>query len=231
VRPSSGLTAYLVLLAGLVACADDRKPVDETQAVEPIGFGCLDDMDEVADDPLNPTPAPFCRIGVLGSVELDGRPVPTVAVIDRGSECNRTPKGYSIDLAPGVAARFHAAFQLDPDFVPMDDSPACPATTGSGPVAALPAGARTALEFTTAATVPAPTAMGGTLIIPAAVNARLVEAGSGRVLWRDTCRIDTAEFTAAAGFPGFGNLRQLLSDEALRCARGFAATLGAPAPL
>ena len=51
------------------------------------------------------------------------------------------------------------------------------------------------------------------------------------MLWHDACRTDTAELTAAAGFPGFGNLRQLLSDEALRFARGFAATLGAPAPL
>ena len=118
------------------------------RTVEPVGFGCLDDMGEVVDDPLNPTPAPFCRIGVLGSLKLDGRPVPTVAVIDRGAECNRTPKGYAIDLAPGVAARFHAAFQVDPDFVPMDDSPACPALDVSGPVPALPGGAQTALEFT-----------------------------------------------------------------------------------
>jgi len=62
-------------------------------------------------------------------------------------------------------------------------------------------------------------------------RAKLVEAGSGRVLWRDTCRMDDSELTTAAGFPGFGNLRQVLSDEALRCARGFAATPGAPAPL
>ena len=230
-RPSSGLTASLLLLVGLVACTDDRKPVDETQTVEPIGFGCLDDMGEVVDDPLNPTPAPFCRIGVLGSLKLDGRPVPTVAVIDRGAECNRTPKGYAVDLAPGVAARFHAAFQVDPDFVPMDDSPACPALDVSGPVAALPGGAQTALEFTADATVPATTAAGGTLFLPAEASARLVEAGSGRVLWRDSCRTDKAELTAAAGFPDLGNLRQVLSDEALRCARGFAATLGAPAPL
>ena len=157
-RPSSGLTASLLLLVGLAACTDDRKPVDETQTVEPVGFDCLEDLGEVVDDPLNPTPAPFCRIGVLGSVELDGRPAPTVAVIDRGAECNRTPKGYAVDLAPGVAARFHQAFQLDPDFVPMDDSPACPALDVSGPVAALPAGAHTALEFTADATVPATTA-------------------------------------------------------------------------
>ena len=59
----------------------------------------------------------------------------------------------------------------------------------------------------------------------------MVEAGSGRMLWHDSCRTDTAELTAAAGFPDLGNLRQVLSDEALRCARGFAAALGAPAPL
>ena len=51
------------------------------------------------------------------------------------------------------------------------------------------------------------------------------------MLWRDRCATDTAELTAAAGFPELANLRQVLSDEALRCARGFAATLGAPAPL
>lgn len=230
-RPSSGLTASLLFLWGLAACADDRRPVDETQTVEPVGFGCLEEMDEVADDPLNPTPAPFCRIGVLGSLQLDGRPLPTVAVIDRGAECERTTRGDAINLAPGVAARFHAAFRIDPDFVPLDDSPACPTILGSGPMTGLPDGAPIALEFTTASPVSAPTATGGTLIIPAAIDARLVEADSGRLLWRDSCRTDTAELVAAAGFPGFGNLRQVLSDEALRCARGFAATLGAPAPL
>jgi hypothetical protein len=188
-------------------------------------------LGEVADDPLKPPPTSFCRIGLLGALQLDGRPVPTVAVLDHGAECTATPKGYAIDLAPGVAARFHQAFQTDPDFVPMDDSPACPALDGSGPVEALPAGARTALEFTAPATLAAAAAAGGVLLLPTEVTAKLVEAGSGRVLWRDSCRTDTAELTAAAGFPDLGNLRQVLSDEALRCARGFAAALGAPAPL
>ena len=126
-RPISGLTASLLLLVGLVACTDDRKPVDETQTVEPVGFGCLDDIGEVVDDPLNPTPAPFCRIGVLAALQLDGRPVPTVAVIDRGAECSRTPKGYAIDLAPGVAARFHAAFQARPRLRAHGRQPGLPA--------------------------------------------------------------------------------------------------------
>ena len=228
-RPSSGLTASLLLLVGLVACTDDRKPVDETRTVEPVGFGCLDDMGEVADDPLSPTPAPFCRIGVLGSLKLDGRPVPTVAVIDRGAECNRTPKGYAIDLAPGVAARFHAAFQVDPDFVPMDDSPACPARMSPGR-------SRRCRRRANAPGVHhrrhgAGAHRGGRHADPpAAVDARLVEAGSGRVLWRDSCRTDKAELMAAAGFPDWqpapGALRR-----GLRVRRGFAATLGAPAPL
>jgi hypothetical protein len=220
----------LWLTAGLAACAQETRPVDETATIEPVGFACLADIDEVADDPLAPAPAPYCRIGVLGSLALDGRALPKVAVIDRGAECRRTPEGYAIDLAPGVAARFHAAFRLAPDFVPLDASPACPPTGGSGPVAGLPEGAPLALWFTTAAPVPAPTATGGTLIVPAAVDARLVEADSGRVLWRDNCRTDAAELVTAAGFPGFGNMREVLSDEALRCARSFAATLGAPPP-
>ncbi len=180
---------------------------------------------------MNPTPPPFCRIGVLGSLELDGRPLGTVAVIDRGAECNRTEAGDAVNIAPGVAARFHAAFRLDPDFVAIDDSPACPAAIGSGPMTQLPGGANAALEFTTTGPIPVPTAAGGTLLIPAAVDARLVDAGSGRMMWRDSCRTDTDELVAAAGFPELSNLRQVLSDEALRCARGFAATLGAPAPL
>jgi hypothetical protein len=39
------------------------------------------------------------------------------------------------------------------------------------------------------------------------------------------------ELQAAASLPGDQSLRQVLSDEALRCARGFAATLGAPATM
>jgi hypothetical protein len=227
VPPCRALAASLALLA---ACAADRGPVDETYTVEPVGFGCLDRAGELPDDPLNPTPAPYCRIGVLSDLALQGRPVPAAAVLDRGAECRDTPRGYAVDLAPGVAARFHAAFEDERDFVPLDGSPACPPLETSGPVPALPGGATTAAEFLTVATVPAPTAAGGTLVLPAAVEARLVEAGSGRLLWHDTCRTDTAELKAAAGFPGFGNLRQALSDEALRCARGFAAALGAPTP-
>ena len=230
VRPSGGWIVGALLLANLAACAEDRRPVDETRTVEPVGFGCLDDIDEVANDPLNPSPPAFCHVGVLASLRLDGRPLPIAAVIDRGPECIRTANGYKVNLAPGVAARFHAAFRLDPGFVPIDDSPACPAAVGSGPVAALPDGAETALEFTTGGPVPVPTASGRTLIIPAAVDVRLVDADSGRLLWRDSCRTDTAELVAAAGFPDLGYLRQVLSDEALRCANGFAATLEAPAP-
>ncbi len=50
---------------------------------------------------------------------------------------------------------------------------------------------------------------------------------------RNAARIRTelAGLQAAASLPGDQNLRQMLSDEALRCARGFAASLGAPALL
>ena len=230
-RPCHGFMATLLVLAGLTACADDRKPVDETQVVEPIGFGCLDQMGEIANDPLNPNPPPFCRIGVLGALQLDGKPLPKVAVLDHGNECLRTAKGYEIDLAPGVAARFHAAFVTDPDFVPMTDSPGCPDLGGTGAVPALPAGAVDAIEFATVGIVPATAADGSALLLPAQVSSRPIDARTGQVRWQDRCRLDTAELTTAAGFPELGNLRQVLSDEALRCARGFAATLGAPAPL
>jgi hypothetical protein len=225
------MPATLLLLTWLVACADDRKPVDETQVVESIGFDCLDDMGEIADDPLNPAPPPFCRIGVLGALQLDGRPLPNVAVLDRGDECVRSQKGFTVDLAPGVTARFHAAFQTDPDFVPVVDSPACPDLGGADAVPALPAGAGDAIEFATVAIVPATAADGTALLLPAQITARLIDAQTGRVRWQDRCRGDTAELTTAAGFPELANLRQVLSDEALRCARGFAATLGADAPV
>ena len=230
-RPSSSLTASLLLLAGLVACDTDRKPVDETANIEPVGFACVDDFDEVADDPLNPTPPPFCRIGVLGSLQLDGRPLRTVAVIDRGAECNRTEAGDAINIAPGVAARFHAAFQLDPDFVPIDDSPACPAAIGSGPIVPLPAGASAALEFTTTGPIPVPSRGGRH---SAAARGRRCKTGRRRLRSLAVARQlphRHRRTRRGRGFPELSNLRQVLSDEALRCARGFAATLGAPAPL
>ena len=40
------ITTSLLLVLALAACSDGRKPVDETATVEPIGFGCLDEMDE-----------------------------------------------------------------------------------------------------------------------------------------------------------------------------------------
>jgi hypothetical protein len=230
VRPFRVLSAS-VFIAVCTACSGEREPVDETATVEPIGWGCLDRAGELADDPLNPAPAPYCRIGVLNGLKLEGRPEPVAAVIDHGSECSTTTKGFAIDLAPGVAARFNRAFQLERDFVPLSESPACPSLASTGVVPALPGGATIAVEFLTVSTVSAPSAADETYVLPAAVEARLIEAGSGRVLWHDTCRTDTAELSAAASFPGSDNLRQVLTAEALRCADGFAAALGAPPPI
>lgn len=229
--PRAFATATLALLALLAACSDDRKPVNEIATPEPIGWGCLDRDGEVVNDPLAPTPPPFCRIGMLSGLQRDGRALPITAVVDRGAECRPTARGFVLDLAPGVAARFHAAFIDNPSFVPMSDSPACPPEGDTGPLPALPGSAQTAIEFTTTATAATQDADGNELILPAEVEARLVDAVTGQLIWQDRCRTDMAELQAAASLPGESNLRQVLSDEALRCARGFAATLGAPAPL
>ena len=229
--PRALATASLALLPLLAACSDERKPVNETATPEPVGWGCLDRDGEVVNDPLDPAPPPYCRIGLLSGLQRDGRALPVTAVVDRGAECRPTAQGFVLDLAPGVAARFHAAFIANPSFVPMSDSPACPPEGDTGPLPALPGGAQTAIEFTTTATAATQDADGNELILPAEVQARLVDAVTGRPIWQDRCRTDMAELRAAASLPGESNLRQVLSDEALRCARGFAATLGAPAPI
>ena len=218
-------------LALLAACADHRKTVNETATVEPLGWGCLDRVGELADDPMNPTPPPFCRIGILSGLQQEGRALPVTAVLDRGAECRPTAQGFLIDLTPGVAARFHAAFADNPSFVPLAQSPACPPQGATGPLPPLPGGAQAAIEFTTVATASTQDAAGNALILPAEVEARLIDATSGRLIWHNRCRTDMAELKAAASFPGEQNLRQVLSDEALRCAKGYAAALGAPAPL
>jgi hypothetical protein len=221
----------LALLALLAACADGRKPVDETATIEPVGWGCLDRIGEVVDDPLSPAPPPYCRIGVLSGLQRDGRTLPVTAVLDRGAECRATAQGFALDLAPGVAARFHAAFIDNPSFVPMGDSPSCPPQGDTGPLPPLPGGAQTAIEFITTETAPTQDAAGDRLILPAEVQARLIDAVTGHLIWQDRCRTDMPELQAAASLPGDQSLRQVLSDEALRCARGFAATLGAPATM
>jgi hypothetical protein len=221
----------LALLALLAACADDRKPVDETATIEPIGWGCLDRVGEVVDDPLDPAPPPFCRIGVLSGLQRDGSTLPVTAVLDRGAECRPTAQGFVLDLAPGVAARFHRTFIDNPSFVPMSNSPACPPQGDTGPLPPLPGGAQTAIEFITTATAPSQDAASDRLILPAEVQARLIDAVTGHLIWQDRCRTDMAELQAAASLPGEQSLRQVLSDEALRCARGFAASLGAPATM
>ena len=228
--PRSLAGICLPLLCLLAGCADDRKPVDETASIEPIGWGCLDRIGELVNDPLHPEPPPYCRIGVLSGLQRAGRALPVTAVLDRGSECWPTPQGFMVDLAPGVAARFHAAFMDNPSFVPMADSPACPPQGDTGPIPALPGGTQTAIEFTTVAHASVQDAAGNTLILPSQVEARLVDAVTGRPIWHDRCDVDIAELRSAASLPDESNLRQVLSDEAQRCARGFAATLGAPAP-
>ena len=100
----------------------------------------------------------------------------------------------------------------------------------TGPIPALPGGAQTAIEFTTVAHTSVQDAAGNTLILPSQVEARLVDAVTGRPIWHDRCDVDISELRSAASLPDESNLRQVLSDEALRCAQGFAATLGAPAP-
>lgn len=230
VPPRSLAGIGLTLLSVLAACADDRKPVDETATIEPIGWGCLDRIGELVNDPLHPAPPPYCRIGVLSGLQRVGRALPVTAVLDRGSECWPTPQGFMIDLAPGVAARFHAAFTANPSFVPMADSPACPPQGDTGPIPALPGGAQTAIEFTTTNHASVADAAGNTLILPAQVEARLLDAVTGRPIWNDRCDVDISELRGAASLPDESNLRQVLSDEALRCAQGFAAALGAPAP-
>lgn len=224
-------TVSLSLLALLAACAEDRKPVNETATPEPVGWGCLSRVGEVVNDPLAPAPPPYCRIGLLSGLQRDGRALPVTAVVDRGAECRPTAQGFVLDLAPGVAARFHAAFIANPSFVPMSDSPACPPEGDTGPLPALPGGAQTAIEFVTSSSTPAQDAAGNALILPSQVEARLIDPVTGNLLWHDRCDVDVAELRAAASLPGLDNLRQVLSDEALRCARGFAATLGAPAPI
>ena len=61
--PRALATASLALLALLAACADDRKPVDETATPEPVGWGCLDRDGEVVNDPVGAVTSP----GTMGS--------------------------------------------------------------------------------------------------------------------------------------------------------------------
>ena len=141
-----------------------------------MGWGCIARVGEVVDDPLNPTAPPYCRIGLLAGLQRDGRALPLTAVLDRGAECRPSAQGFVIDLAPGVAARFHAAFTDNPSFVPLSHSPACPPQGDTGPLPPLPGDARTAIEFTTVASTQAQNAPGNELILPAEVEARLVDA-------------------------------------------------------
>ena len=110
-------------LALLAACADHQKTVNETATVEPVGWGCLNRVGELADDLMNPTPPPFCRIGILSGLQQEGRALPVTAVLDRGAGSWPAAEALVIDLTPGVAAPFHAAFADNPSFVPLATAP------------------------------------------------------------------------------------------------------------
>ena len=224
----------LLAAAGCSQIEQSRKEDLENRrqlAAAPTGFECLERVGEVVDDPMHAATGPTCRIGRLDAVRVQGRPVPPVAVVERGPVCRQTPKGLAIDLATGVAARVYRDFQLDPGFVPLADSPACPSLEAGIADPALPAGSTSLLEVTTVATIPATSASGVVYMLPATVAGRLVEARSGRVLWQDTCRTNTSELTAAATFPDTMNFERLLAAAADNCAQRFAAALGAPSPL
>lgn len=226
------LPATLALALTAAACADAERPTDETAPPPPpVGFHCVANIDEVADDPLDPETAPACRIGELAAVTVGGRPVPAVTLVERGPLCHHTPQGYVVDLAPSVASRLYDRYASEPTFTPLGDSPTCPDTTTRSTPVNLTGGEAARLEVTTVATVPATGPSGQRWVFSAAVDGRLVDTRTGRVLWQDTCRTDTAELQAAATFPDIGNLRRVLAGEAERCVAGFAAALGAPVPL
>jgi hypothetical protein len=230
-RPTR-LPAALALVLAAAACGPGIEHPDQTRASAPpaTGFACLADADEVANDPLNPV-QPICRTGVLTAVSVDGRPVPGALVVERGPVCRHTQHGYTIDLAPQVAARLYERYQSEPSFTPLQDSPACPALDDTPEPAALPAGTTALLEITTVASVPATGPTGIAYLLPAAVAGRLVEAGTGRVLWQGTCRTDAPELLAAASFPDTANLERILAGEAEGCAAAFGTPLGAPTSL
>ena len=227
--PRTIATASLALLALLAACAQDRDKGDEAPTPQPIGWSCLGRIGEVRDDPLHPAVPAQCRIGVLAALRADGRALPVTTVVERGGECRSTGRGLELDLAPRVVARFHAAFDGSPGYVPLAGSPFCPSLDAAAP--ALPAGSTALLEIATAATVPATSAAGVAYRLPATVTGRLVEARSGRLLWQDTCRTNVSELQAATTFPDDTNLARMLDAAADACARTFATALGAPPPL
>ena len=228
--------AALCLLLATAGCSrieQSRKEDLENlrqAAAPPTGFECLAAVGEVADDPMHAAAVrPARRPAGCGSRR---RPPGAAGGRDRaGPVCRPAAGGLAVDLSAGVVARVYRAFQLEPGFVPLADSPACPSLDAGIADPALPAGSTTLLELTTVATIPATSAAGVAYRLPAAVAGRLVEARSGRVLWQDTCRTDTSELQAAATFPDTPNLERILAAEADRCAQGFAAALGAPSPL
>jgi hypothetical protein len=218
----------VALALAAAACAPDSP--SSPQATPATGFACLDNADEVMNDPMHPV-EPVCRIGDLTAVTIEGQPVPGVAVLERGPVCRHTAQGYAVDLAPQVAARLYRRYQSEPAFTPLQDSPTCPSLDDGAKVVTLPGQPRALLEITTAASVPATGPTGIAYLLPATVAGRLVEAESGRVLWQGTCRTDAPELLAAARFPDIGNLERILAGEAEGCAKAFGTPLGAPTPL
>jgi hypothetical protein len=220
---SSLLFASILALAAAGCNAPGRH--DATPGPPPsTALACLADAGEVTDDPLAPAPGPACRTGVLRTAALKGRPLPAVTVVDRATVCRHTVRGYAVDLAPVVTERVHDSFRPTPGFEPLQDRPACPAPDD---VTALPEAGAAALEIATVASVQATAADGTTYLLPATVAARLVEVGTGRLIWHETCGTNTQELKTATTFADTGDLQQVLSDATL-CARAFAAALGAP---
>jgi hypothetical protein len=219
------LLAASTLALTAAGCSAPEQRHAEPQPPSSTAFACLADADEVANDPLAPVAGPACRTGVLRTAGLQGRPLPAVTVIDRATVCRHTVRGYAADLAPVVTERLQDSFRSTAGFEPLQDRPACPAPDDAKALAGAPA---VALEITTVATVPATAADGTTYLLPATVAARLVEPGTGRLLWHETCSTSTQELQAATTFADTGNLQQVLSDDATLCARAFAAALGAP---
>lgn len=225
------LPALLMLLLAATGCGPGIEYPDQTQAApQSTGFACLDDADEVLNDPLNPV-TPVCRIGDLTAVQVDGRPVPGVTVVERGPICHHTPHGYAVDLAPQVVARLYARYQSEPTFVPLQDSPTCPSVDEGAKLVTMASGTKALLEITTVASVTATGPTGIGYLLPATVAGRLVEVQSGKVVWQGTCRTDAPELLAAASFPDLGNLERILAGEAEGCAAAFGTPLGAPTPL
>lgn len=225
------LLCCVVLL--LAACGKEEVVKRVEVPAYDVPFACVADAHEVVlpggpglSAPMDPLPG--CHAATLGNVKLPGGHTGPVTVFGTDRICHSTSDGLAVDIAPQVADKLAEALEGEATFTSVSGGEGCP-SSDSGQALRQAFGTGDVLEVVSIGWKPYQTPDGDRFSLASVLRARLVETGSGKIVWDAICPLPTDEFKAATSFAddvdGSPALQRALSTATTVCAQQFAGPL------